>query len=97
MRYRRPHHRKAHTRTNADGSKSHVRESDVKGHDYEKEKEHTYSGSGDGLGELLATFAFAGFILFVLGLILRWDDTLWFLVVFMVSLLLMFIQNRLSR
>lgn len=97
MGYRRPHHRRAHTRTNADGSKSYVRESDVKGHNYEKEKGHSYSSSGDGLGELFATVAFAGFILFILGLLLRWDDTLWFLGVFAVSLLLMYIRNKCSR
>ena len=97
MGYRRPHHRRAHTRTNADGSKSYVRETDVKGYGCGKEKEHTYSGSGDGFGELLATIALAGFFLFVLGLLLRWDDTLWFLAVCAVSLLLMFIRKGLSR
>lgn len=38
MGYRRPHHRRAYTRTNSDGSKSYVRESEVKGHVTESKK-----------------------------------------------------------
>ena len=94
MGYRKPHHRRAHTRTNADGSKSYVRETNVKGHDYEKEAECSHSASGDGWGEILATFALAGFILFILGLLLRWDNILLFFGVFVVSLLLMCVRNK---
>ena len=46
MGYRRPHHRRAHTRTNADGSKSYVKECDVKGHNYNGNTDKYYSQMG---------------------------------------------------
>ena len=95
MGYRRPHHRRAHTRTNADGSKSYVKESEVKGHDYEKKSQYTSSTSSDsGLDGLLATIALAGFLLFILGALLRWDNVLWFFVIFIVSLVWFIVRNK---
>ena len=96
MGYRRPHHRRGHIRTNPDGSKSYVKESDVKGHDYNRKPQHTSSNSsiGNGFDELLATISIACLILFILGTLLRWDDTLWYFVVFIVSLVWSIVRNK---
>ena len=96
MGYRRPHHRRAHTRTNADGSKSYVKETDVKGHDYNREAQYNYSNSssGSGFDELLALVAAACFILFILGSLLRWDDVLWYFVIFVASLIWFIVRNK---
>ncbi|MBQ8894920.1 MAG: hypothetical protein IJ043_11015 [Clostridia bacterium] len=73
-----------------------MRESDVKGHNYERKIQYSYSSgrSGDALDELLAIVSFAGFILFVLGLILRWEDTLWYIAVFLIPLVLLYVQHK---
>ena len=97
MGYRRPHHRRAHIRTNSDGSKSYVHESEVKGHDTERKNQSSSSSgasTGSWLDELLATVAFAGLALFILGLILRWDEALWYLVLFVISLVLILVRNK---
>ena len=96
MGYRRPHHRRAHTRINADGSKSYVKETDVKGHNYNNKPHYNYSNStsSNWFDELLATIALAGFILFILGGLLRWDDVLWYFLIFIVSLIWVIIRNK---
>ena len=90
MGYRRPHHRRAHTRINADGSKSYVKASDVKGHNYNKNIETiSYSTSDsneyDVLDKILFYLSLACFICFILGIILRWSDVLWYLLIFAVA------------
>ena len=98
MSYRRPHHRRSHIRTNADGSKSFVKETDVKGHNYERGNKDSYNGSthtGDALDELLAIVALAGFILLVLGVILCWEETLWYILVCVIPLALLYIRHKL--
>ena len=45
MSYRHSHQRKAHMRTNADGSKSYVKESHVKGHEVNRQRNPSYTGS----------------------------------------------------
>ena len=96
MGYRRPHHRRAHTRTNTDGSKSYVKETDVKGHNYNRKPRYNFSNSssGNGFDELLATIAVAGFILFILGVLLRWDDVVWYFLIFIVSLIWFIVRNK---
>ncbi|MEE1078927.1 MAG: hypothetical protein UIC64_07735 [Agathobacter sp.] len=95
MGYRRPHHRRAHTRTNSDGSKSHVKECEVKGHNYDKKNQTSfYSGSDmNALDELLLTIAFVCFILFVLGLLLGWEDALTYFVLFLITLVFIWIRK----
>ena len=89
MGYRRSHHRRAHMRTNADGSKSYVKESNVKGHSYNKNAKKLYSSSHsdeyDIVENILFYVSLACFILFLLGIILRWTDALWFLLIFLIS------------
>lgn len=97
MGYRRPHHRRAHTRTNADGSKSYVKECDVKGHNYNGNTDKYYSRSHndeyDVLDGILFLVSISGLILFVLGLILHWSDTLWYLLILVGSLLWLIKRN----
>lgn len=98
MGYRRPHHRRAHTRTNSDGSKSYVKETDVKGHDYKENHQRetyiSYSGDENIIDGFLGLLLLACIILFVLGLLLRWDDTLWYFVIGLVSFLLLYLRNK---
>lgn len=98
MGYRRPHHRRAHTRTNADGSKSYVRETDVKGHEYERESQRSYSSSdgnlSSGLDGLLILLAISGSILFVLGSLLGWDDTFWYAGLAAVSIVFSLLRQK---
>lgn len=58
--------------------------------------QNTFSNrrSSNGFDELLATVAVAGFSLFVLGAILRWENILLFLVVFIISLVWFIIRNK---
>lgn len=66
MGYRRSHQRRAHMRTNADGSKSYVKESHVKGHEVRKYRNYSsssgYSGSGDNWALWLLFWAVLYFI-----------------------------------
>lgn len=98
MGYRRPHHRRSHTRTNADGSKSYVKASDVKGHNYNKKTEHYSSSSSsndyDGLDKILFYISLACFICFILGLILRWSDALWYLLIFLPTHFWLYKRNK---
>ena len=55
---------------------------------------HTSRHTTNGFDELLATVAAAGFILFILGALLRWEDILFYLVVFIVSLIWFIIRNK---
>ena len=94
MGYRKSHHRRAHTRTNANGSQSYVRDTEVKGHNCRSEKQRSNSYESNSVDEWLATLAFAGFTLFILGLILRWDDTVFFLMVFIIPALILLMKNK---
>ena len=96
MGYRRPHHRRAHIRTNSDGSKSYVKDADVKGHRFERQNKRmdTSERNGGGVDELLATIALACLLLFFLGVILGWDDTIWYFVGFLLSGFVMFMRKK---
>lgn len=63
-----------------------------------KVKNQTSGSSGGSAGswfdELLATVAFAGLSLFILGLILHWDEALWYLVLFVISIVLILVRNK---
>ena len=88
MGYRRSHHRRAHTRINADGSKSYVKASDVKGHNYNKNTEYystTSSNDYDGLDEILFYISLACLVCFILGILLHWSDVLWYLLIFLIA------------
>ena len=55
---------------------------------------HSKKHTSNGFDELLATVAVAGFILFILGALLRWENILLYLVVFLVSLVWFIIRNK---
>ncbi len=100
MGYRRPHHRRAHTRTNSDGSKSYVSKAFVRGHKYNKEEtsypneEQTHNVDNP-LGGIAFLIGLACFILFILGLLLRWDgvDLLIYAVIFIICLVV-FVKQK---
>lgn len=100
MGYRRPHHRRAHTRTNSDGSKSSVSESFVKGHNYDRKMESKSQSCGttsEGglLSAILLLFGGACFILCWLGILLGWDsgEVLFYGCGFLVSLIVFFVLS----
>ena len=98
MGYRRPHHRRAHTRTNADGSKSYVSESDVKGHRYNKKAQYSYSSSSsnnyDTLDEILYYALISSLICFILGALLHWSGFLWCLLIFAIAHFWLYKRNK---
>lgn len=55
---------------------------------------HTQKHYTNGFDELLITVAVADLILFLLGAILRWDDVLTFLIIFIISLTWYIIRNK---
>ena len=56
---------------------------------------NSFSSRGyDWLDELLLTVAFAGLVLFLLGFLLWWDDTIWYIVIFIVSLALYIARRK---
>ena len=93
MSYRRPHHRRAHIRTNSDGSKSYVSKAFVRGHKYNKEETY-YSNDkqthnvDNPLGGVAFLIGVACLILFLLGLILGWGgvDLLIYAIIFIICL-----------
>lgn len=57
----------------------------------------TYSAESRGgsvLDTLLLLLSMAGFILFILGALLRWEDVLWYFLIFIVSFVLFVIRNK---
>ena len=96
MGYRRAHHRRAHTRINSDGSKSYVKEAYVKGHEFNRKPQYNYSNTSDGnwFDEFLMLLAASCLFLFYVGSLLMWEDTLWYLVVFILSGAWFFARNK---
>lgn len=85
-----------HYRTNNDGSNQFGQNVDIQTHNEESPtgQNRTSRRTVNGFDELLATVAVAGFILFILGALLCWEDILLYLVIFIVSLIWFIIRNK---
>ena len=85
-----------HYSTNSERNNQFEQNDEVWTHDKNTPTKHNHTSrhAVNGFDELLATVAVAGFILFILGALLRWEDILLYLVVFMVSLIWFIIRNK---
>lgn len=102
MGYRRPHSRRAHMRTNSDGSKSYVSQSYVKGHEYNRKNEVTNFSTNrsytliEFVVSIVTLIGLSSLILLLLGWFLMWEtlELLMYGGIFVVCLIIVVVLGK---
>lgn len=96
MGYRRAHRRRAHTRTNQDGSESYVKESYVQGHQYNRKKFFfDITGAADAKTQFLAILVLiwiSSIILTWIGIFFDLEGIGWYSIVGFISLVIVLLS-----
>lgn len=96
MGYRRSHYRRAHTRTNQDGSKSYVKDSYVQGHEYNKKEDfsniYSTASAKESFLSILILIWLSSVVLSWLGIFLDWDGVGWYSIIGIISFVIVLLS-----